>query len=49
MEPELRRTGDKPSSIVHAYGHGIGGWTQAFGSAFEVLSLVQGIERNSSG
>ncbi|MCJ1447685.1 MAG: hypothetical protein MMC23_008196 [Stictis urceolatum] len=28
------------SRIVHAYGHGIGGWSSAWGSAFEVASLV---------
>lgn len=48
VQAEERKTigGDQPSCIVHAYGHGIGGWTLAFGSAFEVLSLVQGLERN---
>ncbi|KAL9096627.1 MAG: hypothetical protein Q9165_001114 [Trypethelium subeluteriae] len=32
--------GKKKSRIVHAYGHGVYGWTVAFGSAAEVVRLV---------
>ena len=37
-EPRMREA--TPSRIVHSYGHGIGGWTLAFGSASEVAFLV---------
>ena len=31
----------RASHIIHAYGHGVYGWTTAFGSAAEVLGLVE--------
>lgn len=37
-EPRMRES--TPSRTVHSYGHGIGGWTLAFGSASEVAFLV---------
>ena len=40
VEREPRMKGTVASRIVHSYGHGIGGWTLAFGSAREVAFLV---------
>ena len=40
VEREPRMKGTAASRIVHSYGHGIGGWTLAFGSALEVAFLV---------
>ena len=40
VEREPRMKGTVASRIVHSYGHGIGGWTLAFGSALEVAFLV---------
>lgn len=41
VERELRMQGEKPSRIVHSYGHGGAGWSLSFGCAAEVLKLVQ--------
>ena len=43
VQKESRTKNGRRSQVVHAYGHGIGGWTLAFGSAFEVLSLVESL------
>lgn len=43
VQRESRVKNDQPSQVIHAYGHGIGGWSLAFGSAFEVLSLVESV------
>ena len=40
VEREPRMKGTAASRIVHSYGHGIGRWTLAFGSALEVAFLV---------
>ena len=40
-EREHRMKRSVQSGIVHSYGHGVGGWTLAFGSALEVASLVE--------
>ena len=40
VEREPRMKGTAASRIVHSYGHGVGGWTLAFGSALEVALLV---------
>jgi D-amino-acid oxidase len=48
VERELRRHGlkggearERPSRIVHSYGHGGAGWSLSFGCAEEVASLVE--------
>ena len=41
VEREHRMKNCVQSRIVHSYGHGVGGWTLAFGSALEVASLVR--------
>lgn len=41
VEREPRKTGSEQSRIVHTYGHGIGEWSLAFGSASEVAFLVE--------
>ncbi|KAK4695880.1 D-amino-acid oxidase, partial [Lecanoromycetidae sp. Uapishka_2] len=43
IEREQGMNGLSQSRIVHAYGHGIGGWTLAFGSGAEVAFLVEQI------
>ena len=43
VKREPRATMGEQNQIIHAYGHGIGGWSLAFGSAFQVLSLVQSL------
>ena len=43
IEREPRMKGNVRSRIVHSYGHGIGGWTLAFGSGSEVALLVDQI------
>ncbi|KAL2818154.1 FAD dependent oxidoreductase [Aspergillus cavernicola] len=41
VERELRRHGERPSRIVHNYGHGGAGWSLSFGCAGDVLKLVE--------
>ncbi|KAJ7064283.1 FAD dependent oxidoreductase [Mycena amicta] len=43
VERELRRRGDadRPSRIVHSYGHGGSGWSLSFGCAADVLELIE--------
>ena len=48
IEREQGTSGASQSRIVHAYGHGIGGWTLAFGSGAEVASLVEQIVRTKA-
>ena len=43
VEREKRLHDEQPSRIVHAYGHGYGGWSLAFGSAMEAVRLVAAI------
>ena len=41
IERELRRNDSLQNRIIHAYGHGIGGWTLDVGSGAEVVFLVE--------
>ncbi|KAL3477050.1 FAD dependent oxidoreductase [Aspergillus californicus] len=41
VERELRMHNEKPSRIVHNYGHGGAGWSLCFGCAGDVLKLVE--------
>ncbi|KAJ7064281.1 FAD dependent oxidoreductase [Mycena amicta] len=43
VERELRRRedSDRPSRIVHSYGHGGAGWSLSFGCAADVLELIE--------
>lgn len=49
VERELRRHGlgygQRPSRIVHSYGHGGAGWSLSFGCAEEVAGLVEEVLR----
>lgn len=41
VERELRKSGEKPSRVVHSYGHGGSGWSLSFGCASDVLALIE--------
>jgi D-amino-acid oxidase len=41
VEREMRKKGSAPSRIVHSYGHGVAGWTLAFGCASECVYLIE--------
>ena len=49
VEIEPRKRDSRESHIVHAYGHGIGGWTLAWGAAREAAQLVDKVVSSQKG